>query len=201
VSQTQKDRKSLEDVIITLGKTSCQKLCDRLYDKLPPELREQIYGYLVTFDHVLVLKPERVRLTPGNARPQYDPAYLGKNVAAEVAGYCYRKLRFEFGQHHSPDFVAWVQQKDPHGLIRSRLLRNIVLHLKCDDVGTEKWQQLIDALSKLRAGANITVKLFAHHAFWGVRRLRPPLRHHTREELWDTECMNISRLWITIGNV
>jgi hypothetical protein len=112
-----------------------------LYEKLPRELRDEIYGYVMPWKYVHVHAPEddfrhysmplEKQISPG-----IDPRYVGKAVARELAEHSYRTMQIRTrDEYHgmTPEYrsasppPAWVSLVDQHGLVRADLVRDLEL--------------------------------------------------------------------------
>ncbi|KAF2750730.1 hypothetical protein M011DRAFT_181972 [Sporormia fimetaria CBS 119925] len=109
------------------AKRYTRELCANFHIKLPLELREHIYSYLVDPRPVILSRHKKLPFVPRNGEERLDTDYLGPEVAREFARYCYRTLDFEVLQGTLKDITTWLKAEDKHGLIRGDHVRNILI--------------------------------------------------------------------------
>jgi hypothetical protein len=194
-AQTAKERADTLGMIIKLGQSTCREFCDMLCEKLPAELRQQIYSHLVTVEFLNVNNPcpdrKRRQLS---SRPQYNQDYVGGQVAAEIAEYCYRKLRFVFGYYGSIFVAPWLGQIDQHGFVRGDLVKHVEVEVRCGDFGTHDWQRVIDMLTEIKSGTKMTMELSPPGSFWTNYEVAWTRSASEAENFWDTYCVRMLKV-------
>lgn len=96
---------------------------------MPRELRDEIYRYLFDGNEVYVNAIEDQACEPATGTThQFDEEYIGKDMAREMAEYCYRTMHFRF-RRDIDSIAPWLTKTDRNGLTRSELVKSIELYL------------------------------------------------------------------------
>jgi hypothetical protein len=131
------------------AKASCRRLCDKIYDKLPQEVRDMIYGYLHTRSEMHVRGEDgwssytnyftSVSATDWLYSSASDPPediwwvvdFVGERIRREMSEHYYRSVLFLFDDEFNLLSKFRVADQWKLGFVPADLATNIGVHINC----------------------------------------------------------------------
>jgi hypothetical protein len=148
------------------GKASCQQLCKKVFTKLPTELRQSIYGFLVSPNYISFPQDNSKfgNYWPDQAKTdhvpvQYTVEYVGRDFARELTAYCYRTVEIKISSYQEEVFRKWLSQVDAHRLLRVDYVNKIELS---EDVDSKLSERAMKTLQHMKPGVTVTFSSYKH---------------------------------------
>jgi hypothetical protein len=158
-----------------------------LYARLPRELRDQIYSYLIDVDYIYVTVPEdEHEHSVDYYYAGFDIEFVGKQVAKEIAEYCYRNLQIRVTNPAAA--AAWLQGVDQHGFVRADVIRSLRIEIFGHDAArTLISDELVESVMLLKTSTTIAVVIegSALPEFYAYAQSDQRPSGLTREDAWD----------------
>ena len=204
--------------LVALGQADCRELCEALYDKLPRELRDMVYNYIVdacmdTTVRIGVFPQECIAAwdrhvfypAPHNcvhgicASHFLNKAYVGAIVQQEIAEMwlATRSFLFSFGWRDLLGLLIsdrWLTGQPAH-----RSISHIIIHVSSYAMKYGEDIDMLEALTLLKPSAQVTLHFDLRNDYCGKRDVLEKFQS-TISELWPSiERFDQSRLRIDVG--
>jgi hypothetical protein len=136
-NQQEKDEQELEEAIKTYVTMPRRQLCQKLFLRLPREIRDEVYHHMLPRN--LMLDVRGAARESGYKKHQpatciFNTQSLGVDAFRELAEHCYRTTRFRFPCDYivktkldsGPSTLGtWLNEKDRSGWLRWKTVKNV----------------------------------------------------------------------------
>jgi hypothetical protein len=156
-------KRKFEDQVSDEAKRQCLPICEAMYEKLPRELRDMVYEFLIIGTNATFYngQGDKVQLANGCSPLNhcFNVDFIGMGMHRDLIQELGRKgARFDIRRCHGLLAKVFTQ----HGTDLAFTIKNVGISLRLDDIKTsEKVVSSLDALYKLQKGSTIHVFVVA----------------------------------------
>jgi hypothetical protein len=152
-------KRIFEDQVSDEAKRQCLPICEAMYEKLPRELRNMVYAFLIIGTNATFYdgQDDKVQLANGCSPLNhcFDVNFTGKGMHRDLIEELGQKgARFDIRRRHGLLAKVFMQ----HGADLAFKIKNVGISLRLDDIKLgEKVVSSLDAIYKLQKGSTIHV--------------------------------------------